>query len=307
MKKILIYFIIILFIFLSFACDHLFLNNNSSNKTIYTSAIYVNQVQSNISEISSTIHNNLNSALTEIIESAESSPVDVEYSIVFSGLLEESNISIDYSGEKKLSITISGISSGATISAQKLSSVLRISGENLKLVLGEKLTLTNGLSEEGGGIHVLGSTLEVDGATIAGNVAYFAGGGIYVKNGTFKMLKGLITQNIATGKGESFPGADDSFIGHGGGVYLTGSKTSVYDNEKNEFIISDTFSSLYLEGGRIENNTATSQYGGGSGGGVYLHHNVDAKKTNAVIIQNNNATYEKDICEFYSSFSLVAS
>ncbi len=262
-----------------------------------TPKIYIVTNQSNTYDVLNNPYSSLSDAIEYILENSE---VLTEYSILFSGTVKES-IVIDYTGSTFLRISIIGLESNATIDAQSLSSVLTLKGSNLEVVLGEKLIVTNGLAGEGGGIHVLDSTLTIDGATIANNTAYFAGGGVYVKNGTFNMHSGTISNNIASGREKSSESnSDDSFIGHGGGVYVTGSfinnNTGTSDSPYWELVPIEA--TINHTDGIICENTATGPYGAGSGGGVYIHHNVSITNIHESKIYNNSANFDKDICSF---------
>ena len=84
--------------------------------------------------------------------------------------------------------------------------------------------------------------LELNGGTITGNEASVAGGGIYVASGAQVQVKGgSVSLNTAN---------------NGGGVYLSGSRTSGSTVYK---------STIEMEGGAITQNTATN-----AGGGVFL-------------------------------------
>ena len=93
---------------------------------------------------------------------------------------------------------------------------------NGKLILnsGTKITEnTNTIGGDGfgGGIRVIGGTLEInDGAEISKNTVRYKGGGIYIENnGTVYIRGGIITENMAEGYS----------IGLGGGIFINSNST----------------------------------------------------------------------------------
>ena len=119
--------------------------------------------------------------------------------------------------------------------------------------------ITGGKSSNGGGgIHNTG-TLTVNGGSIRGNTTTTQGGGIY-NAGTLTIGGGTIENNSNT-------------AGDGGGIYNSGSLTlntgtisgnSVTGTSKNGGGIYNTGTLLAINGGTIQNNTATN-----AGGGIY--------------------------------------
>ena len=100
-------------------------------------------------------------------------------------------------------------------------------------------TICGNSNLNGGGVYSMG-TFDLYGGKIAGNAAagnYSQGGGVFT-GGKFHMYGGEITDNKAD---------------NGGGVYLSGSSSSV--------------SSFTMEGGTISGNNAAN-----NGGGVYVHN-----------------------------------
>lgn len=119
--------------------------------------------------------------------------------------------------------------------------------------------ITGGKSSNGGGgIHNTG-TLTVNGGSIRGNTTTTQGGGIY-NAGILTIGGGTIENNSNT-------------TGDGGGIYNSGSLTlntgtisgnSVTGTSKNGGGIYNTGTLLEINGGTIQNNTATN-----AGGGIY--------------------------------------
>ncbi len=294
-------------IFLIFlACDTPVITEYITEEVIiekdYPSYIYIAEPTTSPYDIYSRSYPSVGDAIEAILTMVTDS--NNEFIIMLSGTIKESNITIDYKGSTNLTITFLGFADGAVLDANASSSVLSLRGENLHVVLGKDITLTNGHSSEGGGVFVFESALTIDGANISKNSAYFAGGGVFVKNGALNIYDGVITSNSATGKSDSKAGADDNFIGHGGGVYLTGSKDMNLVGEIIELV--DTFSTFNFSGGEISHNTATGQYGGGSGGGVYLNFNTKGSISGGAVIRDNSSDYYAGLCAYMSDFTIIS-
>ena len=135
---------------------------------------------------------------------------------------------------KSLSIFGSGIdgNNGTIVDNKGRDSVVKILGKSSKVTLSD-LVIAGGHANKGGGIYNEGD-LVVSGCKIHGNTAN-KGGGVYSSH-NFTMLSGEITGNNVENNG------------YGGGIY------------------NHIGSNVYLEGGRISNNTA------GYGGGIYSDH-----------------------------------
>lgn len=150
------------------------------------------------------------------------------------------------------------------------------------------ITGGNGLNA-GGGVHVDGGSFTLEGGSISGNSAYRGAGGVYVKDGKFNMTGGSISDNTESGvrvdsdstftmnggkitnNSTARPGFGDDY---GGGVNVKGENASFIMNEglieENEALHGAGVSvrdgaNAEMNGGKIENNTASL-----SGGGVFV-------------------------------------
>jgi hypothetical protein len=89
----------------------------------------------------------------------------------------------------------------------------------------------------GGGVYVKNGTFTMSGGTISENAALSypdsCGGGVYIKNGIFTMSGGTISENSTSGYTDLF--------GYGGGVYV--------------------YSGSFSKTGGIIDNTNTARYG----------------------------------------------
>ena len=112
-----------------------------------------------------------------------------------------------------------------TLDGNAASRVIRIRGGIEADVTITDLTITNGLSHRGGGIHIRYANLTLNGsASVVGNVARrrgSRGGGVYVYRGTVTLND---SSSIAGNTSRSF------YYGHGGGLYNTGGNVTLNDS-----------------------------------------------------------------------------
>ncbi len=167
-------------------------------------------------------------------------------------------------------------------------------GGNLTLATGavlqnNKNTTSETTQNTAGAIHAQGSSsaksafLNMIGGTVRYNSAATDGGGLVAKGGTeFIMSGGTVEYNTSTAEG--------------GGVHVTGANTAftLSGTAEIQYNISKTngggvfghSSSLTIENGRIENNTAEK------GGGIYVDTNVAFAIKNGTI--TNNRAFSED-------------
>ncbi len=150
-------------------------------------------------------------------------------------------------------------------------------------VLIDGLTLTNGLSDSGGGISSgSGSSLTLVDVQVTGNVATTTGGGLHHVGNELSITGATFSTNQATGNGgaiftdsASLTSITDSTISdnesfdHGGGIYATGAllveNTIVELNRSGDFGGGiHAGSSAFITGSLIERNASSSR-----GGGLY--------------------------------------
>ena len=127
----------------------------------------------------------------------------------------------------------------ATLDAAGLGRVIYIdSGVTVSM---ESLVVQNGVADDGGGIYVSGSTLELTDSEVSSNQVYTHGGGagIYVNLGTLALETSLVTNNATP--------VTDYPIEHGGGIYLGSSEAT------------------------IQSSQVISNYAFGYGGGIYVN------------------------------------
>src|SRR5215208_8297401 len=143
------------------------------------------------------------------------------------------------------------ITDGAGLTIDGGSADITISGDNkyrvFEVVSGAKLTLSNltvangavGISEGGGGIRSINSTLEVSNSTISDNSAY-AGGGIYIEGGgtTLEVSNSTISDNSAD---------------------LSGGGINIFRSRSDGGIVKAT----------VSNSTISGNSTNASGGGIY--------------------------------------
>ncbi|MGH8952790.1 MAG: choice-of-anchor Q domain-containing protein [Acidimicrobiia bacterium] len=150
-------------------------------------------------------------------------------------------------------------------------------------VLIDGLTLTNGLSDSGGGISSgSGSSLTLVDVQVTGNVATTTGGGLHHVGNELSITGATFSTNQGTGNGgaiftdsASLTSITDSTISdnesfdHGGGIYATGAllveNTIVELNRSGDFGGGiHAGSSAFITGSLIERNASSSR-----GGGLY--------------------------------------
>jgi hypothetical protein len=112
-----------------------------------------------------------------------------------------------------------------TLDGNAASRVIRIRGGMEADVTITDLTITNGLSHRGGGIHIRYANLTLDGsASVVGNLARrrgSRGGGVYVHRGTVTLND---SSSIEGNTSRSL------YYGRGGGVYNTGGTVTLNDS-----------------------------------------------------------------------------
>ena len=174
------------------------------------------------------------------------------------------------------------ITDGAGLTIDGGSADITISGDNkyrvFEVVSGAKLTLSNltvangavGISEGGGGIRSINSTLEVSNSTISDNSAY-AGGGIYIEGGgtTLEVSNSTISDNSADLSGGGiniFRSRSD-----GGIVKATVSNSTISGNSTNASGggIYNQLGTLEVSNSTISGNSAHPGFGGGGIQGSY--------------------------------------
>ena len=146
-----------------------------------------------------------------------------------------------------ISVTGSNITldlNNCTLAGNRTNSVLYVASSSASLTINDTSAaqggkITGGSASRGGGVHVNGGTLVINGGEISNNTASYYGGGVYVDRGTLVINGGKISNNTATD--------------YGGGIYT---------------LYSTTFT---MYGGTISGNATTATSGNkGYGGGVHV-------------------------------------
>jgi hypothetical protein len=188
-------------------------------------------------------------------------------------------------------LTIDGGSADIIISGANQHRVFEVGsgiGSGARLTL-SNLTVANGavgVSEGGGGIRNIGSTLEVSNSTISGNSAY-AGGGIYNEGGgtTLEVSNSTISDNssdLGGGGIHIFRSRSDSGI-----VKATVSNSTISGNSTNTSGggIYNQLGTLEVSNSTISGNSADPGFGGGgiqgSSGGSTLKNTIVANSPSA--------------------------
>lgn len=148
---------------------------------------------------------------------------------------------------------------------------------------GEALISENKTEDSGGGIALMeGSSVTLEGGTVADNIANRSGGGVYIHTGTVTMKGGTVSGNDC--------GQD------GGGIYSADSTIDMSDGsiEENQSCLKTTNgggaiyanndSTLTICGGQIVNNSIGEGLGGGA---IYTHSNATLQLGGAPVIAGN--------------------
>jgi CSLREA domain-containing protein len=220
------------------------------------------------SGVADTINFNLGSAATIPLTSAQLPPITDVAGLTIDG----GSADITISGDNKYRVFAvgSGIGSGA-----------RLTLSNLTVANGAV-----GISEGGGGIRNIGSTLEVSNSTISSNSAY-AGGGIYIEGdgATLEVSNSTISDNSADLAG----GGIDIFQSRltSGIVKATVSNSTISGNSTNASGggIYNQLGTLEVSNSTISGNSADPGFGGGgiqgSYGGSTLKNTIVANSPSA--------------------------
>jgi len=170
---------------------------------------------------------------------------------------------------------------------------LHITGAGVTATFTNADVMNNMAASEGGGLwNAVGSTLNVDGSLISGNVAQGVdptngGGGIFNNGGTLSVMNvTTITSNEATG-----------VSGSGGGVFSTDGVVTIIDSEINNNearragggieIIDGT---LDFQESDLNNNLVTTMPMPGNGGGLHISGATTATFANANVVGNSAAS-----------------
>jgi hypothetical protein len=228
----------------------------------------------------------LKEALDLIRDSGIASVPDSFVTIILSGRIrgggDTSNGMVDISGGSYPEIILKGKGSGplaGVLDAQERSRVLYVA-DGGRVTLGDNLILTGGSAGSGsggGGVYVSANSICTmnSGALIRNNSAFY-GGGVQVAGGEFIMSGGTLTGNSASM--------------YGGGVYVNGGGSFTLDGEalirENTGPVRGggiyvTGGSCIIQGGAIENNTASS------GGGIYINGDSSTCIMSGGAIQEN--------------------
>jgi len=172
-------------------------------------------------------------------------------------------------------LSINGMGMGRTIlQGDGLESALYVMGSDVEL---RGVTITGGVADQGGGIHVHDSDLRLEGVEVTGNTAHMDGGGIYASHSVVTVDDVWVTGNTAAmGGGGIFVGqaelyGDDLVIHENTAAWGGGLKAGL--------------AGVWLTDSFITGNSAVGA--DANGGGVYLH-NVEAAFENVVVGANHS-------------------
>jgi hypothetical protein len=186
-----------------------------------------------------------------------------------------------------LRIDASGLAGGVTFDAGGNSRVLEITSGNMVTL--DSLTLTNGLSDDGGAIYLHGgSHLTVNNSTLSGNAATNNGGGIFNEFGsTLTLSNSILSGNDATNNGGGIDNAGTLTLSH---CFVTANAASIGGGIFNEF------GSLTVNDSALSGNAATNNGGGIENDYAVLMLNNSMLSSNSArnhgggIDNNNNST-----------------
>lgn len=110
------------------------------------------------------------------------------------------------------------------IDGDSLGSVVSIiSGEDSTTLL-SGISIQNGAADNGGGIRIINSSIDIDNCKINQNIAYLCGGGIYSLNSFPKISNSTISNNVVLG----LDLGSHNYLG--GGIYLNGSGGTIFNS-----------------------------------------------------------------------------
>ena len=203
------------------------------------------------------------------------------------------NITIDES----LTLDLAGF----TLTGTGTETVVKISGENLNIIVKDG-TITGGNTNYGGGVNIqnVAGTVTLDNCTITKNEASNAGGGVYIaSSGTVQIKNGKITENNAVNSGAGIyvtcginPSKDGNLSCVLDGVVIetntsnsTGGGIVASGNHPNAAMVTVEME----DGTSISHNKAKTSLDGYGGGGVYITGSATRFIMNGGTISNNEA------------------
>ena len=203
------------------------------------------------------------------------------------------NITIDES----LTLDLAGF----TLTGTGTETVVKISGENLNIIVKDG-TITGGNTNYGGGVNIqnVAGTVTLDNCTITKNEASNAGGGVYIaSSGTVQIKNGKITENNAVNSGAGIyvtcainPSKDGNLSCVLDGVMIetntsnsTGGGIVASGNHPNAAMVTVEME----DGTSISHNKAKTSLDGYGGGGVYITGSATRFIMNGGIISDNEA------------------
>ena len=208
-----------------------------------------------------------------------------------------------------ISVTING---SGTISLSSNGNLIRV-GANQTFIIDSNNLVLNGKTDNNQALLYLNaSTAQMDlknGIITNNHNNSGSGGGVYLYNGIFNMTGGILSNNSASSSGGgvyssymlnfstfNMTGGEisgNSAGSNGGGVYtyystftMTGGVIKNNDAASGGGIYINFLGTLNMSGGTITSNTATDR-----GGGVYLANGTFNLLGNALVSNNNAATY----------------
>ena len=198
-------------------------------------------------------------------------------------------------------LTIKPNGSSATLDANNMSRIFKVTGGKFQLWNNMVLQNGNAGENEGGGIYVSGGELVLSETTIKNCIAQDGGGIFLTGNGaTGTMSDGKVSFNLATDTSEAKGGGiyiqeSASFTMQSGNINSNKVATGTVEDGGGVYVCgqgrgSGTHASFTLNGGTIKDNAA------GFGGGVMADAGGSCTMTNNGIISENRANYGGGVC-----------
>jgi hypothetical protein len=139
----------------------------------------------------------------------------------------------------------------------------------------QRVRITGGIANNGGGIYNLNGSLTLNECTVSGNEASGDGGGILNNTGDLTLTNSTVSENAATNNG-------GGIINLGGVVTLNTSSVAGNNTENgNGGGILNSVGTVILHGSSVVNNHAGHA---GGGGGIYNAGTVDCSDNNTVAV-----------------------
>lgn len=228
-------------------------------------------------------------------------------------------------------LTIDGLGADKlAISGNGTSRVFRInSGVNVAI---RGLAISDGSSNEGGGIYNDGGTLTLENTVVSNNTSTDYGGGLYSKNGNVTILASTFAENLGQrGGGFRFQMTENSVLtidsstfvgnkaiysgnaGYGGAIFVSGGNTTTPAQIRNS-TFSDNFATtrnggLRIDGSKVQifNSTITLNRSANLDGGIGISGTGASATLHNTIVAGNIAQANPNFNEIAGSLNVASS